>query len=276
MNYDVYGSFSPSVGPNAPLNDSCAPSPQGSAVSGVKSWTDAGFPHHKIVLGVAGYGHSFHVNSSSAFNGSAKVHPYVPFDKSQQPAGDKLDSTAGDTDVCGNPTVVGGVFNFWGLIYGGFLNAEGKPAKGIDYAFDNCSQTVSDLRRARNSDINIATQPFVYNQTSQVMVSYDNDRSFSMAPLLLLLNLSIHNPKQRKRANLSSLWASPGLRCGKLAQIGMTSCSTRSMTPSVTMRIARRVSNRPSPGSHRLNTRVISSTWTQPIYFCRSFALGPS
>jgi chitinase len=153
MNYDVWGGFSGSVGPNAPLNDSCAPSPQGSAVSGVKAWTDAGFPSHKIILGVAGYGHSFHVNSSSAFNGSDKIHPYVPFDKTQQPAGDKLDSTAGDTDVCGNPTVVGGVFDFWGLIDAGFLTANGTAATGIDYIFDNCSQTVSNLWGVRNPDI---------------------------------------------------------------------------------------------------------------------------
>jgi len=31
MNYDIWGSWSTSVGPNAPLDDSCAPSPQGSA-----------------------------------------------------------------------------------------------------------------------------------------------------------------------------------------------------------------------------------------------------
>ncbi|KAI0000659.1 chitinase [Russula compacta] len=162
MNYDVYGSFSSDVGPNSPLRDSCAPSPQGSAESGVKAWTDAGFPRHKILLGVAGYGHSFHVNSSSAYNSSSKIHPYVPFNKSQQPAGDKWDSTAGDTDQCGNPTVVGGIFDFWGLIDAGFLTANGTAAPGIDYTFDNCSRT-----------------PFVYNRTSQVMVSYDNARSFA-------------------------------------------------------------------------------------------------
>jgi chitinase len=37
---------------------------------------------------------------------------------------------------------VGGIFNFWGLIEAGFLNADGIPASGIDYRFDECSQTV--------------------------------------------------------------------------------------------------------------------------------------
>jgi hypothetical protein len=46
MVYDVWGSWSPTVGPNAPLNDSCAPTADrdGSAVSAVNAWTSANFP----------------------------------------------------------------------------------------------------------------------------------------------------------------------------------------------------------------------------------------
>ncbi|KAI0000658.1 hypothetical protein BJV74DRAFT_821259 [Russula compacta] len=110
MNYDVWGPDSSSVGSDVPLKDYCAPSPQGSAESGVKAWVNAGFPENRIILGVPSYGHSYHVNPSIAYNSSSKIHPYVPFDKSQQPAGDKWDSTAGDTDQCGNPTAVGGIF----------------------------------------------------------------------------------------------------------------------------------------------------------------------
>jgi hypothetical protein len=36
-----------------------------------------------------------------------------------------------------------GIFNFEGLIQGGFLTSTGQPASGISYRFDNCSQTVS-------------------------------------------------------------------------------------------------------------------------------------
>lgn len=150
MNYDIWGSWDTTVGPNAPLNDSCAApeNQQGSAVSAVKAWTTAGFPADKIILGVAAYGHSFHVNTSSALDASGKLVPYPPFDKSQQPAGDKWDSTATGVDVCGNPNVVGGIFDFWGLIHAGFLNKNGTVASGIDYRFDNCSLTV---RTPRNS-----------------------------------------------------------------------------------------------------------------------------
>lgn len=117
-------------------------------MSAVKAWTTAGFPADKIILGVAAYGHSFHVNTSSALDASGKLVPYPPFDKSQQPAGDKWDSTATGVDVCGNPNVVGGIFDFWGLIHAGFLNKNGTVASGIDYRFDNCSLTV---RTPRNS-----------------------------------------------------------------------------------------------------------------------------
>lgn len=48
---------------------------------------------------------------------------------------------------------VGGIFNFWGLIDGGFLTANGTAAAGIDYRFDSCSQTVClvNLKAARQS-----------------------------------------------------------------------------------------------------------------------------
>ncbi|KAI9452739.1 chitinase [Russula earlei] len=151
MNYDNFGPWSPVVGPNSALDDSCVP-PQfqdGSAKSGVKAWTAAGMPVNQIVLGVPSYGHSYFVTQSNAYNSSHQIHPYVPFDSSKQPPGDKW-----------NPTT--GVFEFWGLIAGGFLNADGTAASGINYDFDTCSQT-----------------PYVYNPKSEVMVSYDNAHSYA-------------------------------------------------------------------------------------------------
>ncbi|KAH0828077.1 hypothetical protein J3R83DRAFT_3733 [Lanmaoa asiatica] len=76
MNYDVWGSWSSAVGPNSPLNDTCAsPADQvGSAVSAVKAWTAAGVPVDQIVLGVASYGHSFSVPPYDALAGNNLLH----------------------------------------------------------------------------------------------------------------------------------------------------------------------------------------------------------
>ncbi|KAJ7150983.1 glycoside hydrolase family 18 protein [Mycena crocata] len=166
MVYDVWGSWSPTVGPNAPLNDSCAPSADrdGSAVSAVNAWTAANFPANQITLGVASYGHSFRVPPTAAIGETSALALYPTFNQgpSAQPLGSA--DTAGDTslDPCGDPNGVSGIFTFGGLVSGGFLDSNGTAAVGIDYVFDSCSQT-----------------PFVYNQTSQVMVSYDDATSFA-------------------------------------------------------------------------------------------------
>ncbi|KZT71670.1 glycoside hydrolase family 18 protein [Daedalea quercina L-15889] len=165
MNYDVHGSWDSVVGPNAPLNDSCvANSTQaaGSAVSALAAWTAAGMPAHQIVLGVAGYGHSYSVNPVAALAADGVLQAFVPFDASAQPLGDAWDSE-NSTDVCGNTSGPSGVFDFWGLIEGGFLNANGSVANGINYIFDGCSQT-----------------PFVYDECSEVMVAYDDATSFEV------------------------------------------------------------------------------------------------
>ena len=145
MNYDVWGSWSSAVGPNSPLNDTCAaPTDQdGSAVSAVKAWSAAGIPVNQIVLGVPSYGHSFSVSPSDAFvNGSGtELVAYPMFNASNQPLGDAWDDT-GSVDACGVYEGPGGTFNLWGLVDGGFLTAEGTPAPGIYYRYDDCSQTV--------------------------------------------------------------------------------------------------------------------------------------
>ncbi|KAH7905380.1 glycoside hydrolase family 18 protein [Hygrophoropsis aurantiaca] len=153
MNYNIWGSWSSKVGPNAPLNDACAAkdNQDGSAVAALKLWTAAGMPANKIVLGVASYGHSFSVLPKDAFvpGSTTQLRPYPTFNASKQPSGDKWNGAGGDWD-------------FWGLIDGGFLTPQGMPAKGIYHRYDACSQT-----------------PYVYNKKTEVMVSFDNAQSFA-------------------------------------------------------------------------------------------------
>ena len=142
MNYDLWGSWSQAVGPNAPLNDTCASSQyqQGSAVSVVQAWTSAGLPRNQLVLGVGSYGHSFLVNRSVALTEQGEITAYPSFEP-EQPQGDSSDDGPG-TDVCGAQTGWGGVFNFWGLVEGKFLDRNGQPLPDIRYRYDECSQTV--------------------------------------------------------------------------------------------------------------------------------------
>ncbi|KAF8165591.1 endochitinase [Crassisporium funariophilum] len=163
MNYDVWGPWSPTVGPNAPLNDTCAaPENQaGSAVSSVQKWTKAGIPANQLVLGVPSYGHSFRVLKADAFvNGSNTIlSPHPAFDAVNRPIGDSWDGGAG-VDVCGVAQLNGGSVNFWGMVELGFLNTDGTPKEGVAHRFDSCSQT-----------------SYAYNPATEIMVSFDDKRA---------------------------------------------------------------------------------------------------
>jgi hypothetical protein len=69
MHYNVWGSLSPYVEPNAPLNDTCAPptARNSSAVAAIESCNTAGMPANQIMLRVASYGHSFTLSPSDVF-----------------------------------------------------------------------------------------------------------------------------------------------------------------------------------------------------------------
>lgn len=125
MNYDIWGPWSPTAGPNAPLNDTCVANNEtqavGSAVSAITTWTGAGFPLDQIVLGVAGYGHSYDVNHTAAFgvenwnakqNGLTLNSSYPGFDVTAQPGGDLWDDMP-QIDVCGTYAGWGYVFFFF-------------------------------------------------------------------------------------------------------------------------------------------------------------------
>lgn len=163
MVYDVWGSWSAVVGPNAPLADSCAAAnlQQGSAESAVAAWTAAKLPIDKIVLGVAAYGHSYSVSKNVAITNS-QLAPYPTFVKSPQPPGEGETADTKTTDQCGVTSGPTGVFSFEGLVTAGFLTSKGTPASNIMYRFDKCSQT-----------------PYVYNPSTSVEISYDDATSFA-------------------------------------------------------------------------------------------------
>lgn len=66
MAYDIWGAWSDGVGPNAPLQDSCATTAAGSVASAVRDWTGAGIPADKLVVGVASYARAYTVQTGDA------------------------------------------------------------------------------------------------------------------------------------------------------------------------------------------------------------------
>ena len=109
-------------------------------MSVVQAWTSAGLPKNQLVLDVDSYGHSFLVNELVALTEQGEIAAYPQFEP-EQPRGDSSDDGP-SVDVCGEVTGWGGVFNFWGLVEGKFLDKKGQPLQGIRYQYDECSQTV--------------------------------------------------------------------------------------------------------------------------------------
>lgn len=140
------------VGPTSPLNDTClgAKPGVGSALSAVNAWTQAKFPANKLVLGVPSYGHAFIVPTSAAYqnnqssDGLASYPTFIPQSPSKHMGDVWDDASSGGPDACGveQPLPPSGIYNMFGLVDAGFLNADGSVAAGVAYRYDDCSQTV--------------------------------------------------------------------------------------------------------------------------------------
>ncbi|KIK76576.1 glycoside hydrolase family 18 protein, partial [Paxillus rubicundulus Ve08.2h10] len=158
INYDAFGWWSATVGPNAPLNDACTPPDDraGSAVSSVKTWNDAGIPFNKIILGVPAYGHGFPVSPSDAFFRGSKTElaTFPKFNAPKLTIGDAWDDT-GRVNVCGVYEGPRDYWEFWSLVDGGILTSKGDLAQRLYYCYDPCSQI-----------------PCVYNETSQLICRF--------------------------------------------------------------------------------------------------------
>ena len=189
MNYDISSNPALGAGSSSPLNDTCAPAGArfGSAVSAVNAWTNAGMPPNKIVLGVPAYGHSYvtltqsmktsNASSSNVSNSLSFYPPYNAAATAEHP-GDKWDSNGG-VDVCGVMQGPGGIYTYWGLVDEGFLQDDGSVADGIEFRFDDCSQTVSRFQSLSDSVLISILQPFLFNSTSAIYIAYENPRSYA-------------------------------------------------------------------------------------------------
>ncbi|GKT82370.1 glycosyl hydrolase family 18 protein [Colletotrichum tofieldiae] len=158
MGYDIYGAWAATGGPNAPLASSCdTRNNQGGIKEGVDKWVNAGIPANKLVLAVGAYGHGF-----SRLHLPGVLNAYPPQNSSHRFQGSSWDDDP-PIDECGNAQPPSGTYTFWSMITEGkFLDESGKPRESIATGYDNCSQT-----------------PYLYNETAQVWVSYDNVESLN-------------------------------------------------------------------------------------------------
>jgi hypothetical protein len=212
MNYDEFGQWSASAGPNAALDDACAPGPaqQGSAASAVAAWTAAGMPAGQLVLGVASYGHAFNVTKRAALAGGSKVALFPAYEKWNVAPGE-----AAPTE-CGQPVAKDVQYTFAELVQYGYLNADGTAAAQIDSVYDECSQTV----RGPPCAISRALTGLRPSRSCTTSLRRRSSRTTTRARL-------------QPRASSSRTRGSAALRCGRRRGTTRTSCSTPSARRSV-------------------------------------------
>jgi len=131
------------------------------------------------VLGVPAYGHSFNVSPSNASDSSGNLALNPGFTKNPP---------SNSTDMCSNTEVVPDSKTFATLITEGFLNNDGTPASGVKHRFDDCSQTVSIDPFYGSIQFLTLFQPFVYDESKQLMVSYDDPQSFAAKGKFIIQN----------------------------------------------------------------------------------------
>ncbi|KIY52226.1 glycoside hydrolase, partial [Fistulina hepatica ATCC 64428] len=160
MNYDVNDpSSDPTPSPNAPLGNHCGNSsqPEANASAALASWTSAGFPAHKLVLGLAIYGYvyqSTRTTLSQVVRPPRMTHPCRLIGFS-----DCVTDGSGDLSL-----MFGRQIPFLQLIDAGVLyradDGSYKAKNGYTRGWDHCSTT-----------------PFLFSQERRTVVSYDDPTS---------------------------------------------------------------------------------------------------
>ncbi|KAF5022188.1 hypothetical protein F66182_5775 [Fusarium sp. NRRL 66182] len=162
MSYDIYGPWTTTAGPNAPLARKCdSRNDQGSAEEAIAQWEAAGIPKSQLVLGVPAYGHGFSVDKKDAFEGKNQLALYPKQNATNRFRGSSWDDEE-SVDSCGNASPPGGTYTYWSLITeAGYLDVYGNTTPGISYRWDNCSRT-----------------PALYDPKKEIYINYDD--GFSM------------------------------------------------------------------------------------------------
>jgi len=156
MAYDITGVWDPTTGSNAPLFTAKGAPESVSGDSGVRAWTKAGFPAHKIQLGVPFYGTTQTVKSNMNKGGSQYAKH-----SATQPRGDSLDDLS--RDPCpGAKNSYSGEYQFNSMFKTGILKSPLKSGRGWTRHFDSHTQT-----------------PWVFSPKKNLFISYDDPQSLT-------------------------------------------------------------------------------------------------
>ncbi|MBW0497083.1 hypothetical protein O181_036798 [Austropuccinia psidii MF-1] len=160
MAYDVYGSFTKTTGPNAPLYGHCAePGNQLSVQSGIDMALRQGFSPNQILLGIPAYAKTWTLASpklTPKVVGNHTTYHYQNF--TVIPPGGKFDDKPGK-DICGQTTGWGGTWLVSELVENGILSEDqSSGGKGFTRYYDECSG-----------------EPFLVSNTT--LISYDDINS---------------------------------------------------------------------------------------------------
>ncbi|KAH9471500.1 hypothetical protein Pst134EA_005396 [Puccinia striiformis f. sp. tritici] len=161
MAYDVFGSWSETTGPIAPLYATCAPAGAAQSVeTGLQVALKQGFKASQVLLGIPGYAKRSELASPKLVPKVVGSHTTLYYQKPTgvTPPGGKFDDKPGK-DICGNAQKWGGSFLVTELISNGWLSKDQKTGlKGYKRYFDECSG-----------------QPFLSN--GKYLISYDDKDS---------------------------------------------------------------------------------------------------
>ncbi|RKP39621.1 glycoside hydrolase superfamily [Dimargaris cristalligena] len=154
MAYDVYGSWSPTTGPNAPFN--AGGDSNWSFTQAADSWIRAGFPRSKIVMGTAFYGRSAITNAPMTTN-----NMFAP-KQSAIPRGDQDDGLWGEP-CPGAPYTYSSVWQWRNLRSQGALVSPNQAGAGWVRHWDQQTQT-----------------PWLFRAADNTFVSYDDPQSLNI------------------------------------------------------------------------------------------------
>ncbi|KAH9824332.1 family 18 glycoside hydrolase [Melampsora americana] len=170
----MYGSWSDTTGPSAPLYDECNDAGNKFSVqSAVRLYLSLSFKPKQLIVSVANFGHGWRLNSKelkgTKFPNGMTSYIYQNHTKAIIPGGPS-DTKPGSLDICGKPTNHTGTFKIRELVKLGMLYKDlSRGAGGFDRGFDQCSGV-----------------PYIISRTTKILITYDDVDSVKLKMKFIL------------------------------------------------------------------------------------------